>query len=445
VNNAFTTITGFTPEDAIGKKPTEILFGKDPDKDLFIPVQERIFEGISFEGERPYVTKSGKPIWVWLQLQHIKNDEGKVKQHFAVLTDITEKKLAEEELKKLSMVAKETINGVVIRDKDQNVVWINNAFTKMYGYELDEIIGKNTKNFLPGAETDFGMVNYVKELYMKKDPFVYEMLNYSKAGNKKYVRVQVQPIFDEHGNIKQSFALHTDITRDKELEGKVELEKIIKQKEITDAVFAAQEKERSEIGREMHDNVNQLLGATRLYIDMAKTNEVDRNSLLTSASTFALDAIEEIRKLSKTLITPLIKEIGLADAIEDLIKEIMLVHPINILFTTNDYTEEKLSDKFQLNIFRVVQEQITNTLKHAQAKNIKIDFKENNDKFFIYISDDGIGFDTTIRKAGVGMTNIKSRCELYNGIVQLTSGVDVGTKLSLTFDIKDLVSNDHYD
>ena len=233
VNNAFTKITEFTLEDAIGKRPQELLYGKNPDDEIFTQLHGQISKGLPFEGERLNYTKSGKPIWVWLQLQGLFNDKGELKQYFAIQTDITEKKRAEDELKKLSMVAKETINGVVISDKDQNVVWVNNAFTKMCGYELDEVIGKNPMQFLQGPETDVEVVNYVKEQLLKKEPFVFEILNYTKAGEKFYVSVQLQPIFDENGDVKQFFALQTDITRQKELEEKVELEKIIKQKEIT--------------------------------------------------------------------------------------------------------------------------------------------------------------------------------------------------------------------
>ena len=71
------------------------------------------------------------------------------------------------------MVAKETINGVVISDKDQNIVWVNNAFTKMYGYELNEVTGKSPQQFLPGPETDVKVVNYVTEQLMKKSTFCF--------------------------------------------------------------------------------------------------------------------------------------------------------------------------------------------------------------------------------------------------------------------------------
>lgn len=382
--------------------------------------------------------------WLWIE-STITNliDDPAVGGIVVNSKDVTAKKIADDELTKLSLVAKETINGVVIRDKDQNIVWVNNAFTKMYGYELNEVTGKSPQQFLHGPETDIEVVGYVQEQLMKNEPFVYEIINYTKPGNKIYVRIQMQPIFDENGDFKQSFALLTDITRQKELEEKVELEKIIKQKEITDAVIAAQESERSEIGRELHDNVNQLLSTIHLYIGMARKDGESRDSLLTNASAFTLSAIEEIRKLSKTLITPLIKEIGVKDSIKDLAEEIMLVHPIQIVFTAKEFMEDELNDKFKLNIFRIVQEQISNILKHAQAKKININMEERDSKLLISITDDGIGFDITKRKAGIGIANIRSRSELYNGTVLLTSEPGKGTVLSITFNKTGVLLNNH--
>jgi signal transduction histidine kinase len=121
----------------------------------------------------------------------------------------------------------------------------------------------------------------------------------------------------------------------------------------------------------------------------------------------------------------------------------MLVHPIQILFTAKDFIEAGFSDKFKLNIFRIVQEQINNTLKHAQAKKININIEDNYGKLLISIADDGIGFDTSKRRTGIGITNIKSRSELYNGTMLLNSEQGKGTTLSITFNKTDLLLNNH--
>jgi PAS domain S-box-containing protein len=379
------------------------------------------------------ILKDGTIKHIYSKFKYVFDDKGNATGLYGITHDVTQAKTAENEMKKLSMIARETINGVVICDKHENIVWVNNAFTKMYGYELNEVIGKNPGELLRGPETDIEDVKYITEMVFKKEPFSFEILNYKKNGDKIYIKVQVQFMFDDKGEVDQYFAIETDITRQKELEEKVELEKIIKQKQITSAVYAAQENERSEIGRELHDNVNQLLGATRIYIDMARTNKERSDEMLRSASAYTLNAIEEIRKLSKTLITPLIKEIGFTDLVKDLAGEIMLIHPVQILFTANDFIDSAWNDKFQLNIFRIIQEQLNNIIKHAGAKKIFISIKECENKILVAISDDGIGFDTTKRAAGVGITNIKSRSELFNGIVLLTSEPGKGTSLSITF------------
>lgn len=391
----------------------------------------------------PYRYKYASGEWRWMETS-LTNllDDPEVQGIIANSRDITERKIAEDELKKLSLVARETLNGVIIRDKHQNIIWVNSAFTKIFGYELEEVIGKSPFDFLPGPETDMKIVNYVKKKSNAKKPYVFEILYYTKTGNKVYLRIQVQPIFDENGNFIQSFSLQNDITKQKELEEKIESENFLKQKQITEAAYAAQENERLEIGRELHDNVNQLLGAICLYIDMAKTNEEKRDSLLTSASSFASDALEEIRKLSKTLITPL-KEVGLVDSITNLTKDVMLVHPVQILLKTTNFKEGNLNDKFKLNVFRIIQEQINNILKHAKAKTIHVIIKESGNKLLVSISDDGIGFDTRKTSPGVGIINIKSRSELYNGTVVLTSEKGQGTALSLTFNTADRLLSNH--
>lgn len=371
----------------------------------------------------------------------VRDEKGKAIRLTGASHDITDRKNKEEELKKLSLIAKETINGVVFRDKDQKITWVNNAFTTIYGYELPEILGKTINSFLHGPETNRDAAEAVKQQLSKAETFVYEVINYTKTGNKLLVKVHVQPILNDRGDYTQSFTLITDITSQRRLEEEVEEEKIKKQKEITHAVFAAQENERSAIGRELHDNINQILGATKLYIDMAKKDNPNRNSYLATSSEYTLIAIEEIRKLSKTLITPLINENGLVNSVKDIAEDIMLVLPINIIITTDDFDEIALGNKFKLDIFRIVQEQINNTLKHAQAEKILIAFKENDGQLLVSVSDDGIGFDTTKKKSGVGFTNIRSRAELYNGIMQLASEVGKGTQLCLTFNTKDLLNN----
>lgn len=437
VSDSVKNILGFEPAFLVGKNALSYMHPEDLEN-AKLSLDKLIADKHVLAPPRRFSNAAGE--WRWMESNiSYSIDDPAVRGIVVNSRDITDKKIADDEIKKLSLVAKETINGVIITDEDQRIVWVNNAFTKTCGYELEEIIGKKPGEFLYGQETEPEVIEYARTQIEKKIPFVFEIINYTKNNKKFNVRNQIQPLFNEKGDLKQYFSLLTDITEQKMLEEKVALDKIIKQKEITEAVVAAQERERSEIGRELHDNVNQLLGATRLYIDMAKRDEINRDSLLTSSSTYTLQAIDEIRKLSKTLITPLIKEIGLTDTIKDLAEDIMLVHPVKIELDIKDFKEGILNEKFKLNLYRIVQEQLNNILKHSKADNVSITFMQTQDEISLLISDDGVGFDPSKRKTGVGITNIKSRAELYKGILVILSEPGHGCTLSAKFKKSELL------
>jgi len=430
-------ILGYEPDFFTGKSPFSFMHADDV---------ERTMATLMKAGSQPFVKvplfrfKNASGDWRWIESTFSNRMNDPVINGIVVNSkDVTERKIADDEIEKLSMVARNTLSGVFILDANRKIQWVNNAFTTITEYSLEDVIGKNPREFLYGKNPDPAIFSEVKKLTTKGHTYEGERLNYTKSGKPIRVWLQLQTLYNNKGEVKQYFGVQTDITHQIELEEKVEMEKIIKQKQITDAVYSAQESERSEMGREMHDNINQLLGATLLYINMAKKNNDERDSFLINASTYTMSAIEEIRKLSKTLITPLIKEKGLIDSVKDLAEDMMLVHPIQILITANNFIDDELSDKFILNIFRIIQEQINNIIKHAQAKKVHINIEDNSGKLLISVTDDGVGFDTSKRKNGVGITNIKSRCELFNGTLLLLSKPDEGTKLSLSFNKKELL------
>lgn len=205
------------------------------------------------------------------------------------------------------------------------------------------------------------------------------------------------------------------------------------QNEITEAIIAAQEKERSLIGREMHDNINQLLGAIRLYIDMARKDLTNAEGYLKSASDFTLNAIDEIRKLSKSLITPSLEGVSLEDAVYDIINDISRVHPIRFRFTSTDLQENDFKDEFKLNVLRIIQEQVNNILKHSQANTASIQLKSKNNNFLLSVKDNGVGHDPFTGKKGVGTANIASRAEIYKGEVMIDSAPGKGYTLKVKF------------
>ncbi len=235
-----------------------------------------------------------------------------------------------------------------------------------------------------------------------------------------------------------------DVTAKVMLEKKLDNEKKLKQQQITEAVITAQEKERTEIGKELHDNVNQLLSASRLYIDAAGNDTKNTSFLLSQASSFIKSAIEEIRTLSKVLHSPLISEWGLAESIRNLSEEMTAVNELMIDVDILELQEENLSENFKLTLYRMVQEQLTNILKHAKATEAYIAIKTDEQMITLLIKDNGIGFDTEKNRKGIGIINIISRANMYNGNVQLQSTLGGGSSLSVQFSVKEVSIHNVY-
>jgi len=240
-------------------------------------------------------------------------------------------------------------------------------------------------------------------------------------------------IRDAEGKAYRMIGAMQDVSKLKILEARLEKEILLKERQITDASDEARETERSDIGRELHDNVNQLLGASRQYIDLASQGGEDNKMLLKRSSEYTQTAIEAIRKLTHRLNTDLIKQLGLREALDTIVRDTMEVNPIKIICTVKGYRENKASVKFKQNLFRIIQEQLNNIIKHSKATIVQIDLAQNKESLKLVISDNGIGFDMLKKNDGIGIANIKSRAAVFNGIAQISAKPNEGCSLQLSF------------
>ncbi len=132
--------------------------------------------------------------------------------------DITEKKAAAEELERLSLIARETVNSVVITDRQGKITWVNEAFTRITGYSFSEVQGKKPGHLLQGKDSQKEVIRYMHESIKAGAPFDCEIINYAKSGKRYWVKINGQPIRGDNGEITKFFALQTDITSLKEAE-----------------------------------------------------------------------------------------------------------------------------------------------------------------------------------------------------------------------------------
>lgn len=244
-------------------------------------------------------------------------------------------------------------------------------------------------------------------------------------------------IRDAEGKAIRMIGVVHDLSRQKELEDKLGEEMGLKELQIKEATADAKEEERSIIGKELHDNINQLLGASKLYLDLAKRDGVNSEVYLNRSYDCTRTAIEEIRKLSKGLTTDIINNLGLCDAIINISRVTMEINPIKISTGLGSFSEKSVDNKFKLNIYRIVQEQLNNIIKHSDATEASITVMQSKKTITLKIADNGVGFDVSQKSNGIGLANIKSRAAAYNAKAVFSSAPGMGCELTVKFPVTD--------
>lgn len=307
----------------------------------------------------------------------------------------------------------------------------NDSAVQHYGYTKEEFMSKTVADIRLDGNQE-GLKEEVKESRHSRDGI--------RKGIRQHVKKNGEVIFVDiawhnikYLNKRAILALANDVTERIQLENELNEQRVSRQRQITEAVIVAQEKERTEIGKELHDNVNQILGASNLYINTAMTDEDMRQELLERSTELVSNAINEIRKISKSLITPGLREIGLIESIEDVIDDMKMgKEKLDIQLDIQNISEEEIEDRRKLTLFRIVQEQLNNIVKHARASRVLIRISLEGKDLVLTVTDNGVGFDVSRHRKGVGITNIISRTELFNGKVDIQAAQGEGCTLTVT-------------
>jgi signal transduction histidine kinase len=212
--------------------------------------------------------------------------------------------------------------------------------------------------------------------------------------------------------------------------------KILNQKKLLRSIIQTQEVERKRIAQDLHDDISSKLNVVSLNAHLLNTNnlsEVEKDEITNNIIDFTKNALESSRRISHDLLPPVLDKFGLNAGIEELVAEYNSTKSIKVTLN-NQLSFENLPLDNQLNIFRILQELLNNSVRHGKATEANILFKRANNKNVCMFSDNGIGFDSTIVQAnGIGMKNIESRVEFLNGQLEVSSKINEGIKVYFNF------------
>jgi len=433
-NKNFETVSGYSEAEISQLHPLD-FFDVDAKQLVEEKIGEAFINGMAIV-EVPLFTKTKEKIPYYFTGCRI-IFEGKPSL-IGVGVDITERKEAEEKLRKSNetyeFVNKATQDTIWEWDyRTQKGKWGDGIMTT-FGYSEDKLNYGET--WMDDYVHPDDKERLLKDIQNRIENSLQNCQNEYRFrcadGSYKYVFDRGYILYDKNKKPYRMIGAMTDVTEKKRLERELAEQQIKQQKLITEAIIDTQEKERNELGRELHDNINQILATVKMYLGMVKARENVSTDLVGQSYEYLTEAMEEIRKLSHSLVAPTLGDIGLKETLQVLVDDANLINNFQVLLLFDEkYNEMDIDKNKELMFYRIVQEQMNNITKYAKANKVVITLKTDDDLLILSVADDGVGFGVTQKSKGIGLKNISSRVEFYSGHMNIISAPGEGCTLEV--------------
>lgn len=420
-NVACEEIFGYTLEELYGKSMKLLHTKKDPSK--FKQLLDRCKSEEKYSGKWHVRRKDNSQIWLDVKSSSL-YDELNCKQYCMItINNIENLETVKGNLEKAAALEKTILetsaDAIITTDGDGKILSFNTAAVKMFGYGKDEIIGKNIQVLIPSFYTQ-NQKFLSKRLNDNIKTITYggdiDMQGLRKDGTVFHISISVSNI--PWKGERMYVGIVRDLTPKRELE-----------KQMIDIA----NEERRRIGRELHDGLGQMLTGIRMVSEnlarKLKVNEIPGAGEVQEIAEMVKEADEQARNISRGLVEVDLEKKGLSTVLENLAKRIPKTYDIECTYTETGRVHLE-NHTMALHIYRIVQEAVTNAVRHADAQNIHIRLSTNGKHTAIIIEDDGTGFDSkSVNDDGSGLQIMKYRANIMGGILNICRTKDDKTQV----------------
>ncbi|MCR5887883.1 PAS domain S-box protein [Hymenobacter sp. J193] len=315
-----------------------------------------------------------------------------------------------------------TVDAVAAVDLDLRVTAWNAQIATLLGRSEAEALGCPLAEVLPGFARDPQILALLHRTLAGEAT---QQLNWQATPQLMYFDLNFVPL-RTLGAISGVLLLARDVTERNALLAETNRLKLRQQQEVLSAILTTQEEERRRIAEGLHNGVGQLLYATKLHLDNLPPSQPGQAS-----QKLLSEAIRATRTISFELTPSILEDFGLKMALRELVKRI----PANTLDVDLNFSglEEKLPPLLDIAVYRIMQELLSNVMKHAHAREVFVQVARADDHLHLSVEDDGVGFDAgQMKKAkGIGLPGICTRVELLGGTFTLRTHPGKGTTVTI--------------
>ena len=453
VSNYWSEMLGYSLEEVIGKKLTDFFT-----EESRIYAEQTVFPEFFKKGyctDIPYqiYNKAGQPIDILLSAIGERDEDGEISRTLAVSIDVTERnkavealRLAKEELsvyskdlerqvtirtREITNILKYTPDVVYVKDREGKYVLVNSRFEELFGVRSEEVRGKTDYEIVSKEMADQFRKNDLQVLQEGKSMQVEESVVHNTEVH-TYLSVKF-PVYDESRAVNGVCGISTDITAVKKAQDQL--------RRLSGSIMNSQEKERSAIARELHDELGQVLTALRMdavwMLDQLKASESRIAERALTMCELIDKTINDVRSIAIRLRPGVLDDLGLVDALEWLTNDFEKRSGITCVFENADVPE--LNETVSTAAYRICQEAMTNVARYADASRVSVVLKTDDNMLNLSIRDDGKGFDIDglSEFEGVGIAGMRERATLAGGDIEVMSEAGKGCHVLFTVPIKE--------
>ena len=352
--------------------------------------------------------------------------------------------------------------AIFLLDPEGRVATWNAGAERIKGYKANEIIGEHFSKFYPAEAQESKWPDRELEIASREGRFVDEGLRIRKDGSTFWAHVVITALYDEKGELQAFSKVTRDLTERRALEERtrqlnrelrermaqllesqrqVELRTLELQR-LSGELLHVQDEERRRLARTLHDDLGQELTALKIELDVRSESAQNKANLL-HVRELAESSLNKVRNLSYLLHPPLLDESGLMPALHWYLEGLQSRGALAVSIEFRPILFPRLPLEIETALFRIVQESITNILRHSESKDARIDLMYEKETVTIRVRDFGKGIPENqlgISQPvfGVGISGMRERVKQLNGEFRI-SRAEPGTIVEVTIPILDLI------
>ncbi len=436
---------GYKSKAIIGKSISIIIPSKR--KDEFLKIIRNIRkEKKTYHIETERIDKNKVIKNVSTTLIPIKNERGKLVGITSITRDITQRikllKDLNESEKRYKSLIEQQFDGVALVDKSGNMLIWNSRLIEQLRFSKKEIEKLNINKVIPDE---------VKKIMTPKNisKNMYKSFHISSNIMRKSGSLFPSEISIRILENKMVMLIFRDISERRNAEEMQEklINKLVAAqnilKNLSKQMIQVQETERRNIARELHDEIGQTLTAIKIDLINILTSitSLEVREKLKDTVKLVENILNNVREMSLILRPSILDDLGLIPAVRWTLDRQTQRANINAKLTTSEI-DKKLPHELEITCFRIIQEAVTNIIKHSQAENMSVEIYVKQKELHLIISDDGIGFDVNSARENaiggysIGILGMQERAELVGGWVDIWSKSKEGTRIHAIFPFK---------